>query len=221
MKPIAKHNGIALFPGLFTLISTLVLNTGCTYQYSVQQAEYWSGKTQAVASHKVSRQQEWVLPADSTIYLAFPQVTQSEMALSDEHVSYQLGSALNHNLYQAMSVHFPQVTQGQQPASLAEALRSAKQAGCVFLIYPRVFHLQDGINSLLEFDELLGGFSDVGLDRIAVQLVIYDAISERLLDGVTVQSKSGWLAFYKQNPESLIADGFALVSRKLAAKPTE
>ncbi len=192
--------------------AAMSLIVGCTNEYAIQETEYWGDKSQVASTHSVSRQGDWVLPADSPIYIAKPQTPQGSDS-TQQAVTNQICA----NLAKAMSEYFPQTTLGADFLFLEDALAEARRSGNLYLIYPKLVQFHQGTLAGDQLEDEAEDIRAISRSRISVQLMIYDVLSRQFIEGVTVHSKGGWLADFKEEPSSLIAEGFALFSRQLSA----
>lgn len=196
----------------FLAAAATSLIVGCTYEYAIQETEYWGDKSQVASTHRVSRQGDWVLPADSSIYVAKPQMPEGS-----DSTQQALTSQICANLVKAMSEYFPQTALGADFLPLEDALAEAHRSGSLYLIYPKLVQFHQGTLAGDQVEDEAEEVRVISRSRISVQLMIYDVLSQQLVEGVTVRSKGGWLADFQEEPTSLIAEGFALFSRQLSA----
>lgn len=203
---------------LSLLGGALVLLGGCTYDYTLQQSREWRNRLAFFDSHWVSRSKDWVLPASSPLYIAQAsrEMLATERTSGERGISSrQLSEALAHSLERQQA----NLITGRKPVNLQQAFTAARHNRCTYLIYPRLLTASDSIGSLQELDADMEAFPGMGSDYVVVQLAVYEVSSKKRIDTFVLQSQSGWLAFYRQQPEVLMAEGFDRFSEQLFARP--
>ncbi len=185
----------------------LVSLAACTYQHTAErtavayEATGMSGKTQ------IERSGTWVLDPSSSIYVAMPRSDGKATSLQ-EQLSMNLGRGLERN--------FARVKLGSSALSLDAALQEARRNNCAYLMFPRLMAIKDGMSTFEEFDEAFyGDERSYGLDRLALQVQVYDAMAGTFLDRINIESQGSWLPVNPGSPADLMKATFEEMSALL------
>ncbi|MES3008078.1 MAG: DUF4823 domain-containing protein [Pseudomonadota bacterium] len=210
----------------FSLLSVCAMSllscTGLQTLYNDSLAV--SGSAGLTAEHRIERNSHWVLPQDTSFYVAMSGINDV-LVLSpplepvhDESLEQQTSRDLRNPpdqvsdlLIDEISLRFPRVLRAGQTESLFNARQSALSNGLDYVVYPRLLVWEDTagtwseIAATLRYTEgqaLLDGF---GLDRARLQLTVLETNSGRIMDVVSIDSRGGVLALYQENPQRLLA----------------
>ncbi len=176
---------------------------GCTSLNSVyQESRELFEASKLLGTGEVVRDTNWVIPAHSSFYVA----RSNHLSNSNpEHANALIGL-----LETAISNSFSGVRIGLFPESTDFALRSAQRAGSNYVVYPRLLRWDDRLGTWTEVmtslrqdsnEDIVAGF---GLDQALVQLIIIDANSGKQVDLARIESGSGWLSLYGDNPATIL-----------------
>jgi len=195
-------------------VAIMLLLSACTPQHAAKSANDFFAGSGMGAKTRISRTQDWVLNSSSHIYLASPR-SHSGLDSQQQAIQQQLTVNLGRNLEQ----HFAVVKLGHSGLSFEAALKEARNNQSAYLIYPRLLGLKDNMSSVEEIDnEFYDDEKTLGLDRLALQLQIYNALTGEFLDRVNIESKSGWLAIYSNHPSELMHSAFKQASSVLSGQ---
>ena len=193
--------------GLLVLCSLIA---ACTAQHTADRSAAIYDATGISGKTRIQRNEQWVMQANSRIYLAHPRTGKK---------SQEVQQQLSKNLARSLEQNFAEIVMGSSALPLSEALREAKANGMAYLFYPRLAAVRDGINSVQEVDDSF--FEDdksFGFDRLSVQVQIYNAQNGQFMDRVNIESRSGWFSIYSNSPEELMASAFEKTSKILAGQ---
>ena len=188
------------FPIMF--FSLLALSSCSTLNSVYYESHQLAQTAGLVALNQVNRSSRWVLPRDSSFYVA----KNNDLA----SLNAESASGLSQLIEQAISKHFSAIRSGVYPESIDNSLASAHMAGTQFVIYPKLMVWDDKLGTWTEILYSLRNNSNqqimagIGLDRAAVQIIILDVASGELVDFVVVEAGSGLFSLYGDNPASLI-----------------
>ncbi|NKB31815.1 MAG: DUF4823 domain-containing protein [Pseudomonadales bacterium] len=198
----------------FIALSLLLLNS-CSTLNTVYHESHQLAQFAGIAPlNQVERNSRWVLPRDSSFYVA----KNNDLAA----MSIDGAAGLSQLVEQAITDHFSAVRGGLYPESLNNSLASAKMAGSQFVIYPKLLVWDDKLGTWAEIfyslrnhsnQQIVAGF---GLDRAAVQIIILDVASGDLVDFVQVEAGSGLFSLYGDQPANLILPTLSDYFSKLA-----
>ncbi len=178
------------------LLGILVL-AGCMKPSEMQdQASYYLGDAGVLNHYRIQRSSTWVLQSDSKLYIA-----QGHF-LPIGH-SYARPNVVAEEAFAAAVELFPIVRRAQQPLGLEEALAEARGYGYDYLLYTRFASADDAVGSVEQWEES-GQWEDVGLDRAVLQLMVFEVGTRHLVDYARIETRGGFLQFYKASPDDLL-----------------
>lgn len=178
------------------LLGILVL-AGCMKPSDMQdQASYYLGDAGVLNHYRIQRSSTWVLQSDSKLYIA-----QGHF-LPIGH-SYARPNVVAEEAFAAAVELFPIVRRAQQPLGLEEALAEARGYGYDYLLYTRFASAADAVGSVEQWEES-GQWEDVGLDRAVLQLMVFEVGTRHLVDYARIETRGGFLQFYKASPDDLL-----------------
>ena len=180
-----------------------------------------SGQVGLGTEHHVARNGHWVLPQDTSFYVAMSGINelliQSPPVVAVGELSTEAMDAstppdhVSDLLLNEIGLRFPRVMRAGQAESLYDARQSALNIGLDYVVYPRLLLWEDTagtwseIADTLRYSEapvLLNGF---GLDRARLQLTVLETTSGRIMDVVAIDSRGGVLTLYEETPQRLLA----------------
>lgn len=163
-----------------------------------------------IDNSRVSRASNWVLPRETSFYIAvplFPDPSVAELVADTVHGGF-------HGAY-------PRVVHGEEQESFAYARTSAQMAQAQFLLYPRLLAWDDAMDTwrevrdglrYLKTDEFI---DQMGLHGVQVHLILMEVSSGKIIDTATLSGNSGFLSFYNNGLDQLLADSVALYVNSL------
>jgi hypothetical protein len=193
------------------LVLCLLLAAGCMKPSDMtQQARYYMGDAGLMDHYKITRSGNWRIQSDSQLYIAQGHFVPVGHAYSRPNVVAEEAFAA------AVQV-FPMVRRAEQPLGLEQALDQARAQRSDYLLYSRFASARDGASTMAEWEETRR-FGDLGIDRAVLQLVLMETSSRRVVDFVVIESKGGFLQFYKASPEDLLRRPLEDYTRRLLGR---
>ncbi|WP_256582240.1 DUF4823 domain-containing protein [Pseudomonas sp. MYb185] len=198
-----------LIPGMMTILALLLL-AGCTPSQMRDEGRYYLSDAGLLDNYQIKRSGNWRLQADSRLYIG-----QSHF-VPVGHV-YARPNILAEEAFAAAVQVFPMVQRAEQPLGLDQALMRTREQGLDYLLYTRFASAQSSAGT--QPSEQAAQQGHVGRDRVVLQLLLMEASSERVIDFVTIESRTGFLAFYKSRPEDLLREPMQDYTRQLLGRP--
>ncbi len=180
-----------------TLLLSLILCatlTSCTASYTYHLIDQTLVNTKLKANPQVQRSNHWVMPQSSSIWVAFPQNNQPQ----------KLNRLVKDCLTLSLAQQFAMVDSAQDPEGLNASIKRAHQRGFSFMLYPKLIRHDDHVNSVMEMDEDMERFDQIGQDVVVLTLLLVDVATERLIDSSVVRTEGGYMHIYRQSPSDLI-----------------
>lgn len=178
------------------LLAVFVLS-GCMKPSDLQdQAGYYLGDAGVLNHYRIKRSSTWVIQSDSKLYIA-----QGHFVPVGN--PYARPNVVAEEAFAAAVEVFPVVRRAQQPLGLEEALAEARSFGYDYLLYTRFAAADDAVGSIEEWEES-GQWGDLGLDRGVLQLMLLEVGTRHLVDFARIETRGGFLQFYKASPEDLL-----------------
>ncbi len=219
------------FPLLAICVAPLLSCAGLQSLYNEGAAV--SGRVGLTPNHQVQRNGHWVLPQDTSFYVAMSGINDL-VALAVPHASSAMvgaesSSAQNLALPQVatseanppdevsdllmseIGLRFPRVLRAAEAESIFSARQSAASSGLDYVVYPRLLLWEDTagtwseIADTLRYADGLALLEGFGLDRTRLQLTLLEVNSGRIMDVVAIDSRGGLLALYQESPQRLLA----------------
>lgn len=175
----------------------IVMLFGCMKPSDMQdQASYYLGDAGLLNHYRIQRSSTWVLQSDSKLYIA-----QGHFLPIGN--PYARPNVVAEEAFAAAVEVFPIVRRAQQPLGLEEALAEARSYGYDYLLYTRFASAEDAVGSVEQWEES-GQWDDVGLDRAILQLMVFEVGTRHLVDYARIETRGGFLQFYKASPDDLL-----------------
>lgn len=193
-----------------TLSFLFLLLTGCSFNHSVEKTHSVLTDLQLIDGVEVVGGRDWVVPRTAH-WLVVPPVRGVD-ASADLHLSKSLVAALRQE--------FALVSMAAEPVDLKQSLYIARQQGAQIIIVPSLLYYGDGAYSWQEW-RADDGAKPFGRDSLAVQLVVYDALSGKPVDTIRMQAKESWLPSATSDPYALFHKGFMMFAANHAYKLRE
>ncbi len=168
--------------------------TSCTASYTYQLIDQTLVEAKLKASPRVQRSNHWVMPKSSSIWVAFPQNKQPQ----------KLNRLVKDSLTLSLAQQFAMVDSARDPEGLNASIKRARQGGFSYMIYPKLIRHDDYVNSVMEMDEDMERFDQIGQDVVVLTLLLVDVATERLIDSTVVRTEGGYMHLYRQSPSDLI-----------------
>lgn len=184
--------------------------TGCTMQHTgeLSRQMYADLGLRRVAS--VSRSATWTLPDHAVVYLAAPELSSSLKSRPRLHL--ELNKALEAEVQERFA-RYEVATSGQ---SLTESLSAAASNQCNLLLQLSLRRADDNLSSATEWMDDRG-FAETatGRDHLQLMLKIFDVHSGRLLDTLSVDSRSGWWRWREHPVAELVEPALSAMFEQL------
>lgn len=190
------------------LVLPVVLLAACMKPSDMQkEARYYLGDTGVMNHYQIHRSANRRLQSDSRLYIA-----QGHFAPVGH--SYARPNVVAEEAFAAAVQVFPLVRRAEQPAGLDEALAAARLQGAHYLLYARFAKAREGVSTAEQW-EASGSWRDVGIDRAVLQLILMETSTEHVVDFVTIETRGGFMQFYKANAEDLLRPPLEDYTRRL------
>jgi len=184
----------------------LLFSNACSNVQSVVYDGLNAGRSAGLlANHKIDRTNHWVLPVDSSFYVAVNSI--------GSEYGDTIGVKVSEIIHQEVSKRFHSVMKADAAESLDYAKNSANLNGLDYLVYPNIFVWRDTPGTWTEIGQLLRSSSssaivnEFGLNRVMVQIVLLESSTGLVIDIASIESQSGLLTLYEESPDSLLVTG--------------
>lgn len=173
--------------GVLLSLSYFLLLNACTWDYTTQIVRQPFIDLGMREAHLVARSADWRF--DTKVQLAVAPF------VSDAVFAYQLQSRtatlLQNQLLAQVGYRFPH-TFAIYDDTLPNMLHHARTYAANVLIVPSIIRYDENLNDVYERKEgqHLHPYRDYGADKFELQLRVYDVVGGKLLDVVTIKSKS-------------------------------
>ena len=192
-----------LLPGAVTFL-TLLLLTACTPSQMRDEGRYYLRDAGLLAGYQIQRSGNWRLQADSRLYIAQSHYDPVGYAHARPNI-------LAEEAFAAAVQVFPMVRRAEQPLGLEQALTRARQEGMDYVLYTRFASARSSTRD----DRPEPPKGSVGRDRVVLQMLLMEAGTERVVDFVTIENRTGFLNFSKSRPEDLLREPMQAYTRQL------
>ena len=176
----------------------------CTPSQMRDEGHFYLSDAGLLENYQIQRSGNWRLQADSRLYIA--QSHYDPVGYTDARPNI-----LAEEAFAAAVQVFPMVRRAEQPLGLEEALTRARQHGMDYVLYTRFASAQSSTGA----DRPEPADGSVGRDRVVLQLLLMEAGTERLVDFVTIENRTGFLNFSKSRPEDLLREPMQAYTRQL------
>lgn len=175
----------------------MIMLSGCMKPSDMQdQASYYLGDAGVLNHYRIQRSSTWVLQSDSKLYIA-----QGHFLPVGN--PYARPNVVVEEAFAAAVEVFPIVRRAEQPLGLEEALIEARSYGYDYLLYTRFASAEDAVGSVEQWEDS-GRWEDLGLDRAVLQLMVFEVGPRHLVDYARIETRGGFLQFYKASPDDLL-----------------
>ncbi|HDZ54869.1 MAG TPA: DUF4823 domain-containing protein [Pseudomonas xinjiangensis] len=175
----------------------LLFLSGCMKPSDMRkEARYYLGDVGLIDSYRITRSATWTLQSDSRLYVA-------QGHFSPVGHPYSRPNVVAEEAFAAAVQVFPMVRRAEQPLGLEEALEAARYHDAHYLLYTRFARAKDATSTAEEWQEGRR-WDDLGIDAAVLQLILMETSTQRVVDFVVIETKGGFLEFYKARPEDLL-----------------
>lgn len=192
-----------------------------------------SGQVGLTSDHEVERNAHWVLPQDTSFYVAMSGINElvaltvptapaaeleAESSITQDFAPSQSATVdtnppdqVSDLLMSEIGLRFPRVMRAGEAESIFSARQSAANSGLDYVVYPRLLLWEDTAGTWSEVADTLryaegpALLEGFGLDRARLQLTLLEVNSGRIMDVVAIDSRGGLLALYQESPQRLLA----------------
>ena len=180
-------------PFLFVMVLTFA---SCTSSYVKNVTVSTLKSANLMDSHKVERNQTFVLHRASKIYLYSNSLSEAALNTAEAPPYPRRQYRLEKELLKNLQVSFPSSIKGETGLSLQDAFIHAATQHADFLIYAYVARNDERLNTVNEISEGRGvhDSKSYGPDHSTMTLVLFDVYSQLMLDTIQVQSDARWFA---------------------------
>lgn len=189
------------------LLLGLMVIAGCMKPSDMRQgARYYLDDAGLTNNYRINRSATWTLQSDSSLYIA-----QGHFVPAGH--PYSRPNVVAEEAFAAAVQVFPLVQRAHQPAGLDEALDQAFSSRSDYLLYTR-FANAEGADASKTQDQR----NDVGVDKAVLQLILMETSTRRVVDFVTIETKGGFLQFFKAKPSTLLRPPLEDYTRRLLGR---
>lgn len=153
------------------------------------------------------RASTWRLQPDSFIYIGQGHFVPPGSA-------YPRPNVVAEQAFVGFVEYFPMVRRAPAPLGLDEAMSQARAAGAHYLLYTRFAAADDRIGTGDEWADQ-EALDRLGVDHSVIQLMLIETNTRYLVDTARIRSRGGFLTFYDNNPQDLIAAPLEDYARRL------
>ncbi|APQ11337.1 lipoprotein [Pseudomonas oryzihabitans] len=147
------------------------------------------------------------LQADSFIYIA-------QGPFVPPGYPYARPNVVAEEAFDGFVEYFPRVRRAPKPEGFDQAMAEARQFGAHYLLYTRFAAADDRIGTWEEMEDQ-DDIGRVGRDRSVVQMMLVEVATFRLVDTARIRSRGGFLTFYDERPENLLAPALQQYAQRL------
>ncbi|TWI53435.1 uncharacterized protein DUF4823 [Pseudomonas duriflava] len=146
---------------------------------------------------RTQRLNNFRLQPDSYVYIA-------QGAFVPSGHAYTRPNVVAEQAFNGFVEYFPRVRRAKAPIGLDEAILEARNLGAHYLLYTRFAAADDNIGTFEEWEDQ-EALDRVGRDRSVIQVMLIETSTYYLVDTARIRSRGGFLTFYDQRPEDLLA----------------
>ncbi len=148
------------------------------------------------------------LPIDAKVYVAIP----------ENAVSLPFSSTMSHLLGQQLALYIPDVQVGSMASSVSSSLIQAQHIQSDFLVYPKIIIQEEKKSSVSEIADDYESLSSIGLDRVWIQISVWDVNAQSFVDSTQIKGRSAPLQLSQNHSNDLIASAMKQYAHRLIAK---
>jgi hypothetical protein len=190
-----------------------LLVTACTLQYTSELSRQVATDLGLRESIQVRRSAHWSLPDHSQVYLA-----RSDFSRDLQNSYPRLRLVLDKTLEAQAQERFPAYKMAEADQSLEAGLAVASAQHCNLLLRLSLRQVNENLSSATEWMNDQGLVdADTGRDRLRLVLKVFDVHSGRLLDTLSVDSRSGWWRWQEHQVAELVSPALHAMFEELRA----
>ncbi|MGI1678036.1 MAG: DUF4823 domain-containing protein [Cellvibrionaceae bacterium] len=190
------------------ILLSLVLLCGCTSQYSLQATGKIIDMLQINDQYVFNERRGINLPINSNVYVA----------VANNVVASPFSPIMSHLLGQQLELYIPEVHVGLIAVSVSSALEQARQMESDFLIYPKIVLQSEQKSSFNEIVDDYESLAAIGLDRVWIQVSVWDVNSKTFIDSTQIKGRSTPVQFTENQSNDLIEKAMQKYAKRLMAK---
>ncbi|MEH6387701.1 MAG: DUF4823 domain-containing protein [Pseudomonas profundi] len=191
----------------FALLLGLAVMAGCMKPSDMREsARYYLDDAGLTNNYRITRSATWTLQPDSSLYIA-----QGHFVPVGH--PYSRPNVVAEEAFAAAVQLFPLVQRAHQPAGLDEALSQAQANRADYLLYTR-FASAQGAGTERSQDQ----WGELGIDKANLQLILMETSTRRVVDFVTIETRGGFLQFFKAKPSTLLRPPLEDYTRRLLGR---
>ncbi|QJD58472.1 DUF4823 domain-containing protein [Pseudomonas sp. gcc21] len=191
----------------FALLLGLAVMAGCMKPSDMREsARYYLDDAGLTNNYRITRSATWTLQSDSSLYIA-----QGHFVPVGH--PYSRPNVVAEEAFAAAVQLFPLVQRAHQPAGLDEALSQAQSHRADYLLYTRFASAQAG-----DAERSQDQWGEVGIDEAKLQLILMETSTRRVVDFVTIETRGGFLQFFKAKPSTLLRPPLEDYTRRLLGR---
>jgi hypothetical protein len=188
--------------------------TACTLHHTAEISRQVASDLGLRGSVGVNRSAAWALPDHAVVYLAEPELSRN-LQTTHPRLLLELRKALEGQVQESF---FSYVT-AQTGQALPESLAAALSSQCNLLLQLSLQQADDNLSSVTERRDDRG-LADVetGRDQLRLVMKILDVRSGRLLDTLSVDSRSGWWRWDEHQVVELVEPALSAMFERLRVR---
>lgn len=188
--------------------------SSCTVRHAAETSARVMSDLGLRSTATVTRTAFWSLP-DHTVAC----LTQPQLSPGLQHDFPRLRLELSRALEAVVEEQFPGYRRADADAGLAAILDAAAMHRCDVLLRLGLRQVDDNLSSFTEMSDDYGLTEvDVGRDQLHLVLQVYDVGSGRLLDNLSVTTRSGWWRWRDHRVAELVEPALQTMLRQLRGR---
>jgi hypothetical protein len=189
---------------ILIIVLTGIIQCACTAQYSHELSRETLAATHVTDNYVIKRENNWVLPQQSKLSIAYPDVSLLDEDQPITRTQFQLAEQIKTQFTR----RFAGTVSQTEPGSLPQAFKYAQQVNADFLLVPQLITLSSSPYAEQSKKNVKNYWQ--------LNFRIYDARSKKLLDVLKMDAAQGMLNRRKQEPAQMFAAGIEQAAKALA-----
>ena len=182
----------------FLAICAIVLLSGCMNVSDMAAGTTYHLRDAGFLDYShTQRLNNFRLQPDSYIYIA-------QGAFVPPGHPYARPNVVAEQAFNGFVEYFPRIRRAKGPVGLDEAILEARNLGAHYLLYTRFAAADDAIGNWQEWEDQ-EALDRVGRDRSVVQVMLIETATYYLVDTARIRSRGGFLTFYNEKPDDVLA----------------